>query len=873
MTKACNHKIKPYQLTISLFVGILCMFLSSCNYFESEQSKLQKAKKLFEENKFNESIFLAKNILQSNPKNCEARILLGQDQFAKFSLIDAQDSFKKAKEQGCKDGRIFTLWVRALLYMNKIDEAKALFADPYFNASINEPENILLEGDLYFYQKNYEKANEIYAEYYNKTHDKAVNCLLQTKLLAMQNKLQDVVKNSTDCESSFASDRNFPVNESRYLRAIAQVNLKEEPAAVATLNTILEKYSNSSDPNIKIQSSLLLMKLYIAQRDIENAAKMADALLKYIALPDIYHAKGLKAEHDNKLDIAEQQFLLALKLNPRYVPSLLELANIKYKEGNVEQAKYYTGKVDALTGKSTFTDRLDEVMAIKYLQAGDLDAIINTLPNDKNSGSAKSKYILALAYAQKGDQENAWKAFHAVENKIPDAEKRALLKARLYIALGDYNNAEQIYKKYLNNANTEAVLGLSQLYIQEKKYDAAERLLTDSLPKTNDKYRTTLLLVELYSATNQKQKTINLLDQAIKGTSKNQVYKLVLAKVYYKYAMYQDAINLCDTLIDSGNTDSYIVKASSLIRLGKNNEAKQVFNLLLQKDQNNSYAYTMLSYLAAKESDIDTALMYIDKSLAINPKNINAIYSKIELLVEKRQNNEALEFAKSSANLINDKQKANLLLGFAYSKIGDSKNAYLNYLGALENGNQDVRVALKTYMLSVEINGKGKAINEFDRWLNQNQNLQNLNTIGNFFMGRQEYDLAEKYYEIYITKDQRNPAIYNNLAWLKSEQGKNKEALDYADKALALAPNSPAIMDTMGLVLLRTGDYDKAGSYILSAYQKLNTNPSVKYHLALFYFYKNNLNKSRDLLQEIGSVKFPEQADAQKLLAEINKQN
>jgi tetratricopeptide (TPR) repeat protein len=870
--------IIPINISRALFLfmaTLICVFMSSCQYFESEQARLQKAKMLYDENKFNESIILAKKILQSDVNNCEARILLGQDQFAKFSLIDAQDSFAKAKNQGCKSLPLFYFSVKTLMYRDKFAEIKTLYADPHFGFAVNEPESIRLEGDLYFLQKNYEKAEELYAKYNDTTHDVAANCLSQIKLSAMKDDYEGVIQKSTSCEKLYSEGQGFDINQSRYLRAIAQVHMKQDSAAETTLNTLLESYSNIKDPNIKIQSLFLLMKLYIAKKEVDNASKMADALLKYIAVPDIYYIKGLKAEHDNKFDIAEQQFLMALKLNPKHASSLLELANINYKEGNIEQAKFYTGKVDALTGNSTFTDRLDEVLAIKYLQAGDLDAIIKNLPNDENSGSAKSKYILALAYAKKGDSVNAWKEFHNVEKKLANTEKTELLKARLYTAFGDLKSAEEIYNKYVKRGSDYASLALSRLYIQERKYENAEPLLTRLLQKPANTYSATLLLVELYSAINQKNKMISLLRKNINSDTNNSIYWILLAKVYFKYAMYQEAIDACDNVLnkDPRNIEGYAIKANAYIRQGKDKQANEVFNDLIKHDANNAYAYFMLAYLANRKSNHEAAITYLNKALEINPQYMNAIYAKIDLLVNNKQASEALAFAKSTASAFKEKQTANILLGVVYEKLGDAKNAYLNYLDALNNGNNDINVAIKMYKMSVSINGEDKAGKEFDKWLDKHQDLQNLNYAANFFMGRHVNSMAEKYYELYITKDHRNPVVYNNLAWLNLERGKNQDALAYANTALALAPDSPAIMDTVGLILLKTRDYDKAGSYLLSAYQKLNTNPGVKYHLALFYYHKNNFEKSRSLLLEIKNVKFAEQADAQKLLVEVNKHN
>ena len=866
-------KTKPslVRMPLTFIVLSISTFLSACNYFESEQAKLQKAKTLYDQNEFNESIFRAKKILQSNPKNCEARILLGQDQFAKFSLIDAQDSFQKAKSQGCKSLQLFYYSVKTLLYKNKLEEAKALFSDPHFDYAVNEPESIRLEGELYFLQKNHKKAEELYARYNNVMHDDAANCLSQIKLAAMENNYEGVIQKSAGCEKIYADKKSFDINQSRYLRAIAQVYMKQDKAAEATLNSILKTYSNYKDPNIKIQSSFLLMKLYIARKDIDHASKMADDLLKYIASPDIYYAKGLKAVRDKRYDIAEQQFLMALKLNPKYEASLLALADLMYKEGNIEQAKYYAGKADSVTGKNIFTERLDEMLAIKYLQQGDLDSIIDKIPRDKSGGTIRSQYILALAYAKKGDSINTWKVFHVVEQKLADMEKAEFLKARLYIALGDTKNAEEIYKKYVNSGNAYAALGLSQLYIQLRKYENAESLLADLVHKPASKYSATLLLVELYSITNQKDKIIGLLKQNIDNGTNKAIYQILLAKVYFKNAMYQEAINTCETILKSDpvNIDGYAIKANSYIKLGKIDDAKVVFNEIIVKDPQNTYAYFMLAYLANKESKYDSAVAYLNKALEINPQYLNAIYAKIELLLDTKRTSDALEFAKTTANTFKKKQTADLLLGFVYEKIGDNKNAYLNYLDALQNGNQDIRIAIQTYKLSVSVNGKDKAVKEFERFLEEGTTRESLIDAANYFMSQHENDLAEKCYQVYITKNQDNPTAYNNLAWLKLVKGDYDNANTYASKALSLAPESPAIMDTMGLVLLRSGAYDKAEPYLVAAHQKLNGDPTVTYHLALNYFRKKNYAKSKALLLKIVNMQFPEQQDVKKLLEEI----
>lgn len=853
-----------------LLIAVTLIILTGCNYFESEQTKINNALNLYNEAHFYKSIILTKKILQSNPKSCEARILLGKNQFAMVSFSDALESFNKVKQLGCKSNQLFPYYVKTLLYLNRLDEAKALYSDPGFNSDINKPENILLEGDIYFVQKNYEKAKEFYTEYYTMTHNLAENCLSQTKLSALKNDYQKVLQNSSTCEETYTA-KDFNIDQSRYLRAIAYINTKANNEAISTLNTLLSGYSNKKDPNLKIQASFLLMRLFLAEKDIDNASIMADKLLKFVAAPEIYHVKGLKAERDKHYDIAEQQFLAALKLNPRYKPSLMELANLKYKEGNVEQARYYAGKIDSITGKNEFSERLEDLLSIKYMREGDLDAIINKLPHDKNSDSLQSKYILALAYAKKGDSNNTWKIFGELEKKIGNSETSELLKARLYMVLGENNSAEDIFNKYVKKDNEYAMLGLSQLYIQETRYDVAESLLKKGLNNKQIKYNATLLLAELYSKTDRKEKIIDLLNQQIHAEPKNTAYKLLLARVYYNFKNYQNAINLSNQIINSSNDNgAYIIKANSYIRLNDISNAKLVLNDLVKSYPKNAYAYLMLAYIANKESDNDSAMSYVDKALAQDPLYINAIYAKLQLLLEQKKSQDALDFAKSSSALFNENSIKNMLFGFVYSKIGDKKNAYLNYTAALNSGVQDIRVALRVYGLSHELNGETQAVNELDRFLGNHHKPENAFYAANYFMKQKNFDLAEKYYELLVKENKNNAVVFNNLAWLKLHRNENQAALDYANKALALAPHSAAIMDTMGQVLLQLGEYDKAGSYLLTASQKLTNNPGVKYHLALFYYHKNNLEKSKNLLSEIENSDFEERSAAKELLMKIN---
>jgi predicted Zn-dependent protease len=47
--------------------------------------------------------------------------------------------------------------------------------------------------------------------------------------------------------------------------------------------------------------------------------------------------------------------------------------------------------------------------------------------------------------------------------------------------------------------------------------------------------------------------------------------------------------------------------------------------------------------------------------------------------------------------------------------------------------------------------------------------------------------------------------VLNNLAWVAGQM-KDPKAIEYAEKANKLAPNQPALMDTLAVLLMDKGD-------------------------------------------------------------------
>jgi tetratricopeptide (TPR) repeat protein len=104
--------------------------------------------------------------------------------------------------------------------------------------------------------------------------------------------------------------------------------------------------------------------------------------------------------------------------------------------------------------------------------------------------------------------------------------------------------------------------------------------------------------------------------------------------------------------------------------------------------------------------------------------------------------------------------------------------------------------------------------------------------MGMIYQQSQQWDQAFAAYEQAVKLDGKLVAAYNNLAWLSAER---KQRLDegeaWAAKAVALAPQAPALQDTYAWVKRARGDLK--GALQLLQVASSTGNPEIVYHLGI----------------------------------------
>ena len=102
--------------------------------------------------------------------------------------------------------------------------------------------------------------------------------------------------------------------------------------------------------------------------------------------------------------------------------------------------------------------------------------------------------------------------------------------------------------------------------------------------------------------------------------------------------------------------------------------------------------------------------------------------------------------------------------------------------------------------------------------------------------------------EALVDEHPDDPTFLNALGYLLTDQfDRHGEARGYIQRALAMDPDSPAIIDSMGWVLFKLGDYEAALDYLERAY-RLFDDPEVAAHLVDTHWALGQRDQALELL-------------------------
>lgn len=848
---------------------LLSLLLGACG--DKPEALIASAKDYLAKNDPKAAAIQIKNALQNAPDNAEARFLLGKALLESRDAVGAETELRKALGLKYPQDQALPLLANALLAQGQakklIDEfgkstlpdassnagfqtalasahaqlgqagasqaalKAALDSDPaYVPAKIlqaremagqkdydgalalteavltQSPKNAeawKLKGDLLRYIKNQpEQALQAYRKAVEAKPDFLAGQAAVVTLLMQDNKLDEATQQVEQQAKLFP---NHP--QTKYFQAQLAYQKKDFKTAREMVQQVLRSFPNNPQ-GLQLAGAIELQ----LNSPLQAEAYLSKALQ---AAPDLALARRLlTVMYLRSGQPAKALATLTPGLSRDYVdPQLYAVAGEVYLQNNdLKKAEEYFQKANQQDPKNA---RNRTALALTHMISGQADSALGELQNIASSDAGvTADMALISAHLRRQEFDKALKAIDGLEKKQADKPLAANLRGRVLLARRDVPGARKSFERALqiDPLYFPAVASLAALDLADKKPDDAKKRFDAVLAKDPKNAQALLALAELAARTGAaKDEIAKLIGNAISANPQDVAPRLLLIDFHLRNKDVKQATSAAQDAVAALPDNPQLLDALGRTQqaAGETNQAIATYNKLAALQPLSPQPHMRLAdiHLAAKNKE--AAAASLRKALEIKPDLQQAQRGSILLDMDGKNIPGALATARTMQQQAPKDAVGYVLEGDINASQKNLDAAATAYRGGLKQVNSP-ELAIKLHSVLMA-SGKAADADKFAViWQKDNpKDAAFVLYLGDGAIARKDYAGAEKRYAA-VTKMQPNNAVaYNNLAWVSAKLGK-PEAIALAEKANALAPNQPAFMDTLAVLLSDKGDYAKA---------------------------------------------------------------
>lgn len=591
--------------------------------------------------------------------------------------------------------------------------------------------------------------------------------------------------------------------------ALTKFRLGKPEEAEEELEQALEKFP------AHLQSSVTLAKLKLTQKDLAGAQQVLQNAVKAASQSaDAALALGRFYLFSGKPEQGEAEVLRALQIDPKNGPALLTLAENQFNSGHADEAE------------RTFQQ-------------------VSQLP-DKNYQPLHAAFLFRT-----GKLEAAIAEFEKLAKEAPDDRAARTRLVAAYSETGKTVDAERVLKAALqkNPKDTEARLQRSQLYVYAGKYTDAENDLRQVLHFQPDSAAAHYYLSRVYRASGASLNQRQELAEALRYKPNLLAARVELARLLIVSSDAGAALDVMNETPDAQRKTipAIVARNWALLSLDRKTEARQGVDagLALARAPELMSQDGVLKLLG---KDLAGAVVSFDEALKLLPDSVPAWELLGQAYAAEKQPQKAVEQLQQAALQRPQSGGLQLLLGRWLKELGKTTEARRAFEAAKKAEPKSTAADMALAELDV-IEG---AMDPARQHLAAILAAQSQNTAARLLLGEIAKKTGDRtgaiaQYRAVVELDRSSLVALNDLAYMLSKDDPN-EALKYAQRAGELAPDSPAVQDTLGWVYYCKGIYEPAIRCLKTAVEK-DATPRRKYHLAMAYLKAGNQDLGQRMLK------------------------
>lgn len=740
-----------------ILLVLVAIMLTGCGGKEERRDEfLKSAQTLFEEERYEESLVQARNVLKVDRKFAPGYIVKAKNHYALKQWRDAMGNYTSALEidETLTDAMIGQS--RIHLLFGNLDKAE-IQADKVLAILPNDPDGVILKASVLARKGDRDAASAMVEELltFNPRHEDAYAFL---SLVAFQQ--GDTDKSISVLETGLV---NLPASEglTKQLASMYSQTKRFDEA-----ESLYKKLVANNAGDFDLQR--MLLRFYFDSGRGEKAKGMAAELVKENPDDDAYAL--INAEVLGRVGDTAGQIAALKKGVVDFAPGYdlrLALIQMLLTEGDLDAARTLateTAEIEPTEDKALVARRMLADILVREVKYDEAEAVLEKL-FEYSPGDMEAKVFMGRVALAKGDALKAIGLFRQVMDEQPD-----LLSVYGHLSQAHYINGETgLAKETLVQALrvkpdfTQARNALINLYLADEEFDRALSelrdvarqnpkdlgpvasmgdvfLMQEKYTQAVQRYRRLLKmeggaalgLYKLGQLETRREKYNMALDyfgQLLAGAPQAFQAAEAIVGVYLLQKQYGNAMAFCDKLLEGGpNPGAYDLKARVEAARGKLAKAEALFFKAKEIEPRWRDPYQMVGAMYLRAGKPEVAVQKFKQALKESPENIGNAYVLGMLYQEQGKIEEAAEMyeyvlerdmnflpavnnlAYLYADSYTEKDKLNRALSLALRAAGRSSSATLDTLGWVYFKTGNSSMALSTLLRAMEMDNEDPVI-------------------------------------------------------------------------------------------------------------------------------------------------------------------
>lgn len=927
-SKRGNKLIKALS---QLFVStLLVICFTSCTDKTTSTQNIASAKEYLADSDYKAATIELKNALGKDGGSAEARWLLGNVYLQEGDILSAEKEILQAEKLGWNQSDIRPALATVFFSQGKLASLAQL---EYSDLTLQSAARLLsVKARAELAMGNPLEARKLIDLALTYSSDLLEVRLANAKILAGQKELtsalkliEAIIKDTPHSGEAYSLMGDILLRQKKpeeartaFETAIEQTqNPFQERLKHALISMQLEDYKSAQKETKRLlktspkhpASNYIQGLLYIKEKKYteainaltlaEPAAKQFPLILFYLASSHLINGNRNQAEnYTNQL----------LSLEPDNGAGIKLLATIELLKGNSAQAQLL---LQPLQDKNSNDTEALNLLANAFLLQGKTSDAISLLQRvvALKPDSEQARVRLGASLVQSGRSDEANEIFDRLLAANPEFQQADILRVLDRVHQKDFEAALKAAKAYLerNPRSATALYLLGKVNLANKQVEAAREsfkmaldldpgnpgahdslaimaLAINDTKRARQHYETTLKhhpdllsallkLAHLDQLEHKEKQMVSHLEQAIQAHPQALEPRLLLGRHYLSSGKPELVTSLFTPLSRRQRQLPQVLHLLAVAQLAAHQyeDALHKLELLVEYRPDSADYHHLLSMAASGAGAHDRARQELSAALQLDENYLPALVTLARQSLREDHPEQFNHYTSKLNTLAPDHPDVLRLRAASALHNGDTEKA-------IDLGNR-AYVAKPTTQTMLELSNYYQQAGHLDRaltlqrqWTQQHHNdVAALITLASLLeLSNLEEDAVNQYQKV-IKIEPDNLIARNNLAWrLRFKDPAN--ALEHISHALRLAPDQPAVLDTLAVLKHLSGNNLEASQHIRHALEFAPEHPSMRYHQAMIEAALGNTASAMATLEAVlenTEASFPERSEAERLLARL----